>query len=372
MQKSHTTPRRTRPVEFQPHAGGFTLQAPGYTLAYDPARPYLRLSGAGGQLYADLFIGASLHTAAGLDSTARLSGPETTQTDERLTLRFELEGGHWTRKTLMLSCDARGIDAQVEVSGQGHLTDVHLFGGYYSGHLRWGSGFFESGAHFKQVFSPEPWGQERRTLPAGESTSLDVMGTSLPGKAHWFFTPAPLLYAFTGTGEVGGSLGADQGGTPQAAADTASEPEANWLAMSLVAPVQELNFSAFHYDAHESSFSLRLSYDGQTRVDGTFRTPPLRLEFAADPYAAIARNAELHRAGGLVALPSCRPARMVGRADPVRLGSAVPPRQHPGGPRSRSLHPGQLRRLSGGAGRSPFAPRHAGDRRQVEPDLRPE
>ena len=306
MQTKHTTPRQTPSVAFQPHSGGFTLEAPGYKLAYDSARPYLRLSGPDGQPFADLFLGASLHTAAGLDSTARLSGPAVTETGDLVTLRFELEGGYWTRKALTLRCGAAGLDAQVEVSGQGHLTDVHLFGGYYSGHLRWGSGFFESGAHFKQVFSPEPWGQERRTIPAGESTTLDVMGTSLPGKAHWFFTPAPLVYAFTGTQTDGSRLGADQGGTPEQgdAPSSAPEPTAGWLGVSIVAPIQELNFSAFHYDAHEGSFSLRLSYEGQTRVDGAFRTPPLRLEFADGPYAAVARNAELHRERGLVGPPA--------------------------------------------------------------------
>lgn len=290
-------------------SGSFTLQASGYSLAYDSARPYLSLSDVAGMPYADLFLGASLHSTSALDSTARLSDPEIIRTSEQITLRFVLEGGAWVSKTLILTCDASGLDAQVKVSGQGHLTDVHLFGGYYSGHLRWGSGFFESGARFERVFNPEPWGQERRSLPAGQSTSLDVMGTSLPGKAHWFFTPAPLLYAFTAAGALGGgSLGADQGGTPQelerAASGLVSGSAANWLAVSVVAPANELKFSGFHYDAHESSFSLRLSYEGQTQVDGTFCTPPLRLEFASDPYAAIARNAELHRLRGFSAEPS--------------------------------------------------------------------
>ena len=305
MQARQTTPRVTS-LQFRQEAGAFTLQAPGYTLAFDPARPFIRLGDADGQPYADLFLGASLHTASALDSAARRSEPEIRRTAHSVTLRFVLEGGPWTRKTLILNCDAHGIDAAAEVEGQGQLTDVHLFGGYDSSHLRWGSGFFESGAHFSRVFSPEPWGQERRTFPAAQSTSLDVMGTSLPGKAHWFFTPAPLVYAFTGVGAaVGGSLGADQGATPEAG-ETEAGPELarDWLAVAIVAPIDELTFSGFHYDAHEGSFSFRLSYEGQTQVNGSFLTPSLRLEFAPDPYVAIARNAELHRLRQLVAPPT--------------------------------------------------------------------
>ncbi|GHF53480.1 hypothetical protein HNQ07_003476 [Deinococcus metalli] len=292
------------PLQLQRRPDGLTLTTPHYRLDLDAARPYLRVSDAARRPYADLFLCPSVHTAAGLDRTARLEDVQVRESGGRTHLRFPLRGGVWLDKVLVLTCDARGIDAHVEVRGEGVLTDVLLFAGYYSGHLRWGSGLFESGAHFSEVFNPEPWGRERRTHGAGESSSVDVMGTSVPGKAHWFFTPAPLLYAFSrdaGGPVSGGSLGADQGGTPVGEATTsASAGPAPWLAASIVAPVDELTFTGFHYDAHEGAFSLRLSYEGQTRVSGTFRTPTLRLEFAADPYAAIARNAQLHRERGVV------------------------------------------------------------------------
>lgn len=292
-------------IEVEREPGTLSLRAPGYRLRWEASRPYLRLEDGQGRLYATLFLCPSLHTTAGLDRTARLEEPQLEEVGGQTRITFELRGGLWRRKMLVLSCDPRGLDLRAEVEGEGELTDVVLLGGYYSGQPRWGSGFFESGAGFDTVFNPEPWRHERRHIPAGQSTSLDVMGTSLPGKAHWFFTPAPLLLAFQRSGpKPDVMVGADEGGTPQTVLEGASVGSAfPWLAASIVAPVRELNFSALHYDAHESSFSLRLSYEGQTRVSGHFTTPSLRLEFAPDPYAAISRNAELHAERGLIAEP---------------------------------------------------------------------
>ncbi|WP_189010546.1 hypothetical protein [Deinococcus malanensis] len=290
---------------------GLHIHSPTYRLSLDDARPFARLSRPDGQLFSELFLAPSLHTTHGLDRTARLHPPAISQEDGAVTLRFLLEGGIWQHKTLVLRCDAHGIDSHVEVQGEGELTDVHLFGGHYNGQQRWGSGFFQSGAHFSSVFNPEPYQREQRTIPAEQSTAIDVMGTSLPGKAHWFFTPAPLVYVFHQAGiERRGALGADQGGAPEyeGEAKVTTTAAAGWLAASIVAPVEEMNFTGFHYDAQESAFSLRLAYEGQTRVQGQFRTPTLRLAFADGPYDAIAHNSARHAALGYAQLdPGAQP-----------------------------------------------------------------
>jgi len=296
-------------------SAGLHLHTASYRLSWTPDRPFVRLADQDGHIYTDLFLAPSLHTTGCMDGTARLLGPHVTQDDATVTLRFTLEGGAWREKTLTFSCDATGIDVTADVHGDGALTDVHLFGGYYSGHTRFGSGFFPSGAYFERVFNPEPWKKEHRTHPQAQSTCIDVMGTSLPGKAHWFFTPAPFVYAFqlgdpdSWTRSAG--KGADQGGTP-AEAQGAPVPEANtdkrWLSAAVVAPVSELNFTAFHYDASENAFSLRFTYEGQTRVTGHFRTPTVRLGFANDPYEAISASTRRHEELGLVQLdPGTQP-----------------------------------------------------------------
>ncbi|WP_110886362.1 hypothetical protein [Deinococcus yavapaiensis] len=281
-----------------------------YQVVYDDLRPYLRLIDVQGLLVADLFLAPSLHSTLGLDSTAKVTGPIIEERGDTVVLRFDLRGGVWRRKTVEFRCDDAGIDMNVTVEGQGALTDVHLFGGHYSGHLRYGSGFFQSGAHFSSVFNPEPTHKEQRTLPASQSSTIDVLGTSLPGKGHWFFTPAPLVYAVKTdpSQDTLSHLGADQGGTPAAvkAVVAAWKGEPSWLSMSIVAPVEELNFTAFHYDACESAFSLRVAYEGQTHVNGTFRTPTLRLNFVEGPYEALAENAKRHEQLGYTSRPPKR------------------------------------------------------------------
>ncbi|AFZ65649.1 alpha-glucosidase [Deinococcus peraridilitoris] len=290
----HTT-STSAPMHVEHQGHGLQIHSPHYQLSYHHERPYARLSDSAGRLYSELFLAPSLHTTAGLDRTARLRPPEIEHDGQTVTVRFSLEGGIWQHKTLVLRCDPGGIDTFVEVSGSAWLTDVHLFGGYYSGHQRWGSGFFSSGAGFTHAFNPEPYAREQRLVPAGQSSAIDVMGTSLPGKGHWFFTPAPLVYAFSQQHPAGQlALGADQGGSPDEDGAEGQPLSSRWLGASIVAPVEELNFTAFHYDALEGAFSFRLSYEGQTEVDGHFRSPTLRLTFSDDPYEAIAQNSARH------------------------------------------------------------------------------
>ncbi|UBV44259.1 hypothetical protein LAJ19_13860 (plasmid) [Deinococcus taeanensis] len=297
----------TSPVSVQSTPNGLQVHSPAYVLTLDHERPFARLADCSGHVYTDLFLAPSLHTTHGLDRTARLHPPAVSGGAGEVTLRFHLEGGLWQHKTLVLRCDAQGIDSWVEVTGEGELTDVHLFGGHYSGQQRWGSGFFQSAAFFTRVFNPEPYKKEHRAIPAAQSTAIDVMGTSLPGKAHWFFTPAPLVYAFhQDAPEPRLALGADQGGAPDyhggQRAEPLAPPAVRWLSASIVAPVEELNFTSFHYDGQETAFALRLTYEGQTRVQGHFRTPTLRLNFTDDPYDAISQNAQRHAAQGFAPL----------------------------------------------------------------------
>jgi len=297
-------------------AAPLRVEAAGYRLQFPADRPYAMLEDGAGERWAELFLGASLHAREGLDETARLEAPEVVRlSDGTVQVTIRQVSSYWQEKALVFLCREDDLRCFVRVAGQGHLSDCHLFGGYYSGHLRWGSGFFQSGARFQSLFNPEPWGQERRVQPAAQATLIDVLGTSLPGKAHWFFTPAPFCYAVSrapvaggGAGVVAGAMGADQGGSPVTAATAADVPveagEGPWLTMGLVVRPGEHNFTAFHYDAVESAFSLRLAYEGQTAVDGVFESPAVLFRFGApEPYAGIAAYVATLEELGVVTQP---------------------------------------------------------------------
>jgi hypothetical protein len=273
---------------------GLSVQASSYRLSFPSGRPFAFLQGRDGTRWATLFLGASLHTRTALDETAALVPPEVAESAsavgaaDSVTVTVDATSTAWRRRRLVFTCFEERVEAHVEVEGEGDLTDVHLFGGYYSGHLRWGSGFFGSGALFKSVFNPEPWSSERRALPATESTVIDVMGTSLPGKGHWFFTPAPFCYGFSARRP------AARGGLPKGP----------WLMAGLGASLQEHTFTGFHYEATEGAFSFHLAYEGQTHVAGRFRSPTvLLLPDAADPYEGLARYTRVLHERGWVHAP---------------------------------------------------------------------
>lgn len=284
-------------------AAGVRVETQSYSLFFPADRPFAMLADAAGNRWVELFLACSLHGMEGLDATAALGAPVVeaagTAPGDAIRITITADSTRWRTKELVFLCQEEYLQAHVRVEGEARLTDVHLFGGYYSGHLRWGSGFFQSGFRFRSLFNPEPWGSEQRALPATQSTAIDVMGTSLPGKAHWFFTPAPYCYSASLHAPAdavftAGSLGADQGGAPverTPLSDTAAGlPEGPWMTMGLAVSPGEHNFTGFHYDAVEYAFSLRLAYEGCTRVDGAFETPAVRFFFGdADPYAGVAR-----------------------------------------------------------------------------------
>lgn len=298
--------------------GGLLVEAAAYRLRLPADRPFAVLEDAAGNRWAELFLGASLHAREGLDESARLEPPEAVQTADGVQVTVRAVSSHWQRKALVLQCREESLEARLEVAGAGRITDLHLFGGYYSGALRFGSGFFLSGAGFRSVFNPEPWGSERRATAASEPTLIDVCGSgALPGRRHWIFTPAPFCYGLSRTPVSGagllrtGSVATDQGGVDRSAGVAESAPDGTaagaepelpagpWAMMGLVVRPGEHQFTGFHYDGMEDGFALRLTYEGQTAVDGEFVSPGVLFLFdQPDPYTGLERYvAELARRG---------------------------------------------------------------------------
>ncbi|MFA9445053.1 hypothetical protein [Egicoccus sp. AB-alg6-2] len=255
---------------------GVYLRADAYLLWLPDERPYAMITDTEGEPWVEVLLPWSVHTAGELDDTLQLHPPEIEQVDNGQRITIGMVSTAWDDKRLVVDLRDTEVQFALVVEGTGLLTDVHLLGGYYSGDRRHGSGFHHSGADFRSICNPEPWGSERRVLAAGESTILDVLGSSVPGKEHWLFTPPPLCLAVA---------------REPVAGDTDDLPDGPILGIGIEAAPERHNFTALHYDAVEGAFSFRLAYEAQTRVDGTFTTPTLSLRFGADdPYEAIARQ----------------------------------------------------------------------------------
>ncbi|HEV2783914.1 MAG TPA: hypothetical protein VGX25_31390 [Actinophytocola sp.] len=233
----------------------------GYTLDVSPGSTVARLADRHGT-WAGLRLLAAVDTVAGRDETTWIGAPEV---DGR-RIRLTHGSSRWGTCTVVLDRYDDRVETWVEVSGRGRITDVFLLSGrgVAAGHPL---GWLPSAAHFTTLFSANPADPARILIPATESAVIGVCGDGQPGRGHWFFTPAPLYYAVR-----------RPAGGP-------------WLGLGLTVPVEEATFTGWHYLAADGGFAFRLDYEGQTEVDGQWRSPTLVLRPGlADPYAGLRRH----------------------------------------------------------------------------------
>ena len=254
------------------HDGELHVGAEAYALRFAHDRPYVYLDDARGERVAQLFVPASVFSLHGLDDTTRT---DEWQVDERageVVCSLRADSSLWLSKTYRFRCAAQRFSYDIQVEGEGFLTFVHFFGGFYSAQTRWGSGWCESGQAFKRGFNPEPYSDEQVYFDASGGSVIDLSGVPLPGKASWFFTPPPFCFAF--------------------------ESATGWLSMGVEAQPGANRFSQYAYHGGRG-FYLTLSYDGKTKVSGAYTTPAIAFEFAASEYAALDAHCESLRERGL-------------------------------------------------------------------------
>ncbi|HYN90193.1 MAG TPA: hypothetical protein VER55_16780, partial [Ardenticatenaceae bacterium] len=243
-----------------------------YRLQLAPDRPFVYLYDAGGTRVAELFVLSSVHSIAGRDDTIRTGAWDVQESPDEIVCTLRAESSIWEGKRYMLRCRPRRLRYEIEVEGEGRLAEVNYFGGYFSGFPRWGSGFFWSGQHFKRGFTPEPNGREAQFFAPGSGEVIDLLGVPLPGKDHWFFTPAPFCFAF--------------------------EVASGWLGLGAEARPGENRFTEYRYVTQSRWFHLSLSYEGYTRVEGRYRLPAIGFDFGSDPFEALAAHVEALGAAG--------------------------------------------------------------------------
>jgi hypothetical protein len=221
-----------------------------------------------GLLWFRLRLLSSLDTLAGPDETL---GVSVTESGDRIEVRCA--SSRWDERVTVLRVHPDRLEVTTTVRGRGDLLTAHLLGGH-----RPPGGFLPSGSALDTVFSPNPDHPRRVLRPAAEPAVIGVTGDGAePGVGRWLFCPAPWCYAVS-----------------------RDQPRRRWAALGLAAPVDEQNFTSFHYAGGTDGFSLRLDYEGHTRVDGEFTTPALVIGFGHDtPQEAIRAHGDLLRERGL-------------------------------------------------------------------------
>ncbi|MBB4909776.1 hypothetical protein [Actinophytocola algeriensis] len=218
-----------------------------------------------GLLWFQLRLLSALDTVDGPDETL---GVTVTERGNRIEVRCA--SSRWDERVTVLESHPGRLEITTTVRGQGDLLTAHLLGGH-----RPPSGFLPSGSAVETVFSPNPDHPRRVVRPAAEPAVIGVTGDGAePGVGRWLFCPAPWCYAVSRDGR--------------------------WAALGIAAPIDEQTFTSFHYTGGTDGFSLRLDYEGHTRVDGEFTTPAVVIQFGHEtPQAAIRAHSDLLRDRGL-------------------------------------------------------------------------
>lgn len=235
-----------------------------YHLTFPEDRPYVYLDSKNGAHLADLFVLSSVHTLHGRDDTTGIGSWEIEYRPGVTIFTLRAQSSCWRSKTIRLRCTSYRFTYEIEVEGHGMLSEASYLGGYYSGNLRWGSGFFRSGQNFECGFNPEPNTSELTHFHASSCSTIDLLGVPLPGRDSWFFTPPPFCFALK------------QGPT--------------WLGVGIEAAPGENQFSDYTYNGTHGAFHLTLSYDGMVQVCGKYQLPSLGFDFCADEYETLAAH----------------------------------------------------------------------------------
>lgn len=267
---------------------------PGYRLRVSPDGWWAELSGASGGPLLRLSLAASLDTVGGRDETLGIERPRVACTEQFGAdwpmITVARRSTCWPEAWLRLECRPDGLQVQAHVRGQGRLGEVHLLGGRSL--IPGAQGFLHTGCTLPTLFSPNPEDPRGVLRRAGSPAVVGLTGDSLPGRGHWFFTPAPLYLALS-----------------RQRLDAAPDESVpgGWLGLGLLGAVAELGFPELCYQPADEGFHLRLDYEGHQAVDGDFAAPAVLLAPGQPtPYAGLRGYREALVSRGLAGPPQPR------------------------------------------------------------------
>ena len=244
--------------------GAYRVAAQNYNLILPTDRPFVYLNSASGSRLAELFVYSSVHPLHARDDSCSIGCWQAIERADEVILSTTVTSSVWKRKTYTFRCLPNRLLYQIEIEGRGSLCEANYFGGYYSGQVRWGSGFFYSGHEFLQGFTPEPNGQEQPNFHPSAGAAIDLMGVPLPARSDWFFTPPPFFFAF--------------------------QAKTGWVGMGVETDPGLHTYTRYAYRGQANGFHLALDYEGHTQVNGAYTLPAIAIDFANDPYAALASH----------------------------------------------------------------------------------
>lgn len=261
-----------------------SVRTASYRFAIEPDGRFALVSSARGDRLVRLCLIGAIDTTRAPDETLGLDPPERVDAPAGAIAAFCLRRSSsiWESASALVTCHEDHVAIRHEVTGKGSLTTLLLGGGRsVIGQV---TGLLHSGTTLGRLFSPNPGDPSRLVRQAGEPAVIGVCGDSLPGRGHWFFTPAPLCFALSSS---------EPNDAPGRRA---------WLGISLREHVGALTCTELAWVPADQGFHLALDYEGHTEVTGRFATPALVLSPGApSPIAALEAHREDLARSGMIA-----------------------------------------------------------------------
>ncbi|MCU1490170.1 MAG: hypothetical protein JWM85_1575 [Acidimicrobiaceae bacterium] len=266
-------------------AGDVEVVTDRYRLVVDAAG-WAELTSPDGETFVRLSLLCAFDTTEGPDETIALETPVHRGGDEP-SITVRRRSTRWDEASVTLHCRAEGVEVTSQVRSRARLADVRLrtvrlLGGHSLMTDRLGP--ISSGSEAWTLFSPNPEDPRGVLRSARAPAVIGAVGDSLPGRGHWFFTPAPLYFALAREAAV---------------TDSAQVPAGRWLGLGVLAAPSELAVPEVSFMAQEEGFHLLFDYQGHTLCSGSFVAPSLLLTPGeADPYSGLRAHREALAARG--------------------------------------------------------------------------
>jgi hypothetical protein len=226
----------------------------------------------------------------GGDPGTAWSGPQIRRSDGREEWIFHAQGGRWAAKRLIATVHDDAVLLALEVDGSGSIDRV-VFGAGLPAEsadatmrmLPWSRRPEErcwtaSPLDHRVVANPQPNSWEQQELPAHLDQRITAATTFGPALYNTFLAPCLPCYVLDGSWSVGIATG-----------------------------IAEQRFTHVDYRAG-TGWAVELAYDGRTRVEGTWRSPAIRIAACRDAEDGWRGFAGALRRLGLAPAPQPTPA----------------------------------------------------------------
>ncbi len=273
------------------------VEGKNYKLTYRPARPHHVELVFDNGIGAELFVASGCDRDEGIDELRSLEAPKVAKNASKVTVTFAGVTTLWEKAQYTFTCQEDKVLYAYKVSGAGKLDSARFFEGFVENDPRQAKGFCP---WFPWGYKDEVWHRPAKQFMTSSTPNFDLLetfsincsdtrqtmyyqdvsmrvcGDRTYMAGDWLVTPPPFLYLMAKRGK------------------------SQYVSMGLVCKAGQNNFQEFQYAGGEG-FGLNITYDGYTRIDGSWESPQILFQASSgDVYQGLQQYCDYLRAGKYV------------------------------------------------------------------------